>query len=101
MTACKIFKMMNVMMAFRKITTRTQVNYEIVPHNTCQALGFFSDSMNFNVDNCKVLIKLQSSAILQEDNFTKIIEVRATCLAKSLRRLPIFSPIDPVPDDTT
>jgi S-adenosylmethionine synthetase len=60
--ACKTFIMMNIVMVFRK-TTRHRSTMR-VPHNPCQALGYFSDNMSFDADKSKVLTnnELQSPA---------------------------------------
>ncbi|KAM2542436.1 hypothetical protein TB2_021862 [Malus domestica] len=61
--------------ASTKVTTKANVDYEKIVCDTCRAIGFVSDDVGLDADNCKVLVNIeqQSPDIAQgvHGHFTK------------------------------
>lgn len=64
-----------MVMVFGEITTKANVDYEKIVRDTCRAIGFVSDDVGLDAENCKVLVNIeqQSPDIAQgvHGHFTK------------------------------
>ncbi|KAL0925260.1 hypothetical protein M5K25_003579 [Dendrobium thyrsiflorum] len=73
--ACETCSKTNMVMIFGEITTKENVDYEKIVRDTCRAIGFVSDDVGLDADNCKVLVNIeqQSPDIAQgvHGHFTK------------------------------
>ncbi|CAA2979719.1 S-adenosylmethionine synthase 2 [Olea europaea subsp. europaea] len=73
--ACETCTKTNMVMVFGEITTKADVDYEKIVRDTCCAIGFVSDDVGLDADNCKVLVNIeqQSPDIAQgvHGHFTK------------------------------
>ncbi|KAL0927356.1 hypothetical protein M5K25_001520 [Dendrobium thyrsiflorum] len=73
--ACETCSKTNMVMIFGEITTKANVDYEKIVRDTCRAIGFVSDDVGLDADNCKVLVNIeqQSPDIAQgvHGHFTK------------------------------
>ena len=87
--ACETCTKTGMVMVFGEITTKTNIDYEKIVCDTCRTIGFVSDDVGFDVDNCKVLVNIgqQSPDITQgvQGHLTKHPEelalvTKATCL---------------------
>ncbi|KAG6606913.1 S-adenosylmethionine synthase 2, partial [Cucurbita argyrosperma subsp. sororia] len=73
--ACETCTKTNMVMVFGEITTKADVDYEKIVRDTCRSIGFISDDVGLDADNCKVLVNIeqQSPDIAQgvHGHFTK------------------------------
>ncbi|KAM7275120.1 hypothetical protein ACFE04_016986 [Oxalis oulophora] len=73
--ACETCTKTNMVMVFGEITTKANVDYEKIVRDTCREIGFVSDDVGLDADNCKVLVNIeqQSPDIAQgvHGHFTK------------------------------
>ncbi|KAH0981978.1 hypothetical protein GBA52_009155 [Prunus armeniaca] len=73
--ACETCTKTNMVMVFGEITTKANVDYEKIVRETCRNIGFVSDDVGLDADNCKVLVNIeqQSPDIAQgvHGHFTK------------------------------
>ncbi|MBA0757863.1 hypothetical protein Gotri_020910 [Gossypium trilobum] len=73
--ACETCSKTNMVMVFGEITTKANVDYEKIVRDTCRNIGFVSDDVGLDADNCKVLVNIeqQSPDIAQgvHGHFTK------------------------------
>ncbi|GMI75976.1 S-adenosylmethionine synthetase 1, S-ADENOSYLMETHIONINE SYNTHETASE-1 [Hibiscus trionum] len=73
--ACETCTKTNMVMVFGEITTKANVDYEKIVRDTCRSIGFVSDDVGLDADNCKVLVNIeqQSPDIAQgvHGHFTK------------------------------
>ncbi|CAA6662166.1 unnamed protein product [Spirodela intermedia] len=73
--ACETCTKTNMVMVFGEITTKANVDYEKIVRDTCRSIGFISDDVGLDADNCKVLVNIeqQSPDIAQgvHGHFTK------------------------------
>ncbi|KAK9015734.1 hypothetical protein V6N11_006828 [Hibiscus sabdariffa] len=73
--ACETCSKTNMVMVFGEITTKANVDYEKIVRDTCRSIGFISDDVGLDADNCKVLVNIeqQSPDIAQgvHGHFTK------------------------------
>ncbi|PQM39131.1 hypothetical protein Pyn_09035 [Prunus yedoensis var. nudiflora] len=73
--ACETCTKTNMVMVFGEITTKANVDYEKIVRETCRTIGFVSDDVGLDADNCKVLVNIeqQSPDIAQgvHGHFTK------------------------------
>ncbi|KAM0998043.1 hypothetical protein ACFX13_007960 [Malus domestica] len=53
-----------MVMVFGEITTKANVDYEMIVRDTCRAIGFVFDDVGLDADNCKVLLILSSRALI-------------------------------------
>ncbi|KAM1343740.1 hypothetical protein FF1_007827 [Malus domestica] len=53
-----------MVMVFGEITTKANVDYEMIVRDTFRAIGFVSDDVGLDADNCKVLLILSSRALI-------------------------------------
>ena len=76
--ACESCTKTNMVMIFGEITTKAIVDYEKIVRDTCREIGFVSDDVGLDADNCKVLVNIeqQSPDIAQgvHGHFTKTPE---------------------------
>ncbi|XP_078443614.1 S-adenosylmethionine synthase 5-like [Wolffia australiana] len=65
--ACETCATTNFVMVFGEITTKAEVDYEKIVRDTCRSVGFVSEEVGLDADNCKVLVKIvqQSPDIAQ------------------------------------
>ncbi|OMO99113.1 S-adenosylmethionine synthetase, partial [Corchorus capsularis] len=52
----------NMVMVFGEITTKANVDYEKIVRNTCRCIGFVSDDLGLDGDNCKVLVNIEQQS---------------------------------------
>ncbi|XP_057975756.1 S-adenosylmethionine synthase 2-like [Malania oleifera] len=60
--ACKTCTKTNMVMVFGEITTEAQADYEKIELDTCQGIGFVSDDLGLDADNCKVLVNIEQQS---------------------------------------
>lgn len=53
--ACETATKTGMVMIFGEITTSAKVDYEKVVRDTCREVGFTSEDVGLDADNCKVL----------------------------------------------
>lgn len=63
--ACETATKTGMVMVFGEITTKAKVNYEEIVRKTCKGIGFTSEDVGLDADNCKVHITLPDAAILK------------------------------------
>ncbi|KAE9608214.1 putative methionine adenosyltransferase [Lupinus albus] len=80
--ACETCTKTNMVMVFGEITTKANVDYEKIVRETCRNIGFVSDDVGLDADNCKVFM-----AISQRGLRRLVLVIRVTCLAMPLMRL--------------
>jgi S-adenosylmethionine synthetase len=56
--ACETCTKTNMVMVFGEITTKSNVDYEKIVRDTCRTIGFVSDDVGLDADNCKVLVNI-------------------------------------------
>lgn len=52
--ACETATKTGMVMVFGEITTKAKVNYEEIVRETCKGIGFVSEDVGLDADNCKV-----------------------------------------------
>jgi len=52
--ACETCTKTGMVMVFGEITTKAKVDYEKIVRDTCREVGFISDDVGLDCDNCKV-----------------------------------------------
>ncbi|XP_059636238.1 S-adenosylmethionine synthase 2-like [Cornus florida] len=52
----------NMVMVFGEITTKANVDYEKIVRDTCREIGFVSDDVGLDADNCKVLVNIEQQS---------------------------------------
>ena len=60
--ACETCTKTNMVMVFGEITTKANVDYEKIVRDTCRAIGFTSDDVGLDADNCKVLVNIEQQS---------------------------------------
>jgi len=60
--ACETATKTNMVMVFGEITTKAKVDYEAVVRRVCKEIGFTSDAMGLDGDNCKVLVHIHEQS---------------------------------------
>nr|XP_023913018.1 S-adenosylmethionine synthase 1-like [Quercus suber] len=60
--ACETCTKTNMVMVFGEITTKANVNYEKIVRDTCRTIGFVSDDVGLDADNCKVLVNIEQQS---------------------------------------
>ncbi|KAF6154973.1 hypothetical protein GIB67_018410 [Kingdonia uniflora] len=60
--ACETCTKTNMVMVFGEITTKANVDYEKIVRNTCRTIGFVSDDVGLDADNCKVLVNIEQQS---------------------------------------
>ncbi|KAK4388341.1 S-adenosylmethionine synthase 2 [Sesamum angolense] len=60
--ACETCTKTNMVMVFGEITTKANVDYEKIVRDTCRAIGFVSDDVGLDADNCKVLVNIEQQS---------------------------------------
>ncbi|CAJ2661733.1 S-adenosylmethionine synthase-like protein [Trifolium pratense] len=60
--ACETCTKTNMVMVFGEITTKANVDYEKIVRNTCRNIGFVSDDVGLDADNCKVLVNIEQQS---------------------------------------
>lgn len=51
----------NMVMVLGEITIKANVDYEKIVRDTCRSIGFVSDDVGLDADNCKVLVYIYCS----------------------------------------
>lgn len=51
-----------MVMVFGEITTKAKVDYEAVVRKTCKEIGFVSEDVGLDADNCKVLVHIEEQS---------------------------------------
>jgi S-adenosylmethionine synthetase len=73
--ACETCTKTNMVMVFGEVTSKVHVDFEKIVRDTCRSIGFVSDDVGLDADNCKVLVNIerQSAEISQavHGHFTK------------------------------
>ncbi|MQL83489.1 hypothetical protein Taro_015979 [Colocasia esculenta] len=73
--SCEACTKTNMVMVFGHITTKANVDYEKVVRDTCRGIGFVSEDVGLDADNCAVVVNIeeQSPEIAQcvHGNFTR------------------------------
>lgn len=54
-----------MVMVFGEITTKAKVNYEEIVRKTCKEIGFTSEDVGLDADNCKVGLAVLSTPRLE------------------------------------
>eukprot|EP01018_Ginkgo_biloba_P001103 Gb_16879 [translate_table: standard] len=78
---CDTYTKKNMVMVFGEITTKANVDYEKIIHNTYKEVGFISDDVGLDADNYEVLVDIKSPNISQgiHGHLTKMTkEIRAS-----------------------
>nr|KYP40007.1 S-adenosylmethionine synthetase 1 [Cajanus cajan] len=60
--ACETCTKTNLVMVFGEITTKAKVDYEKIVRDTCRSIGFVSDDVGLDADNCKVSVYLEQQS---------------------------------------
>ncbi|KHG12690.1 S-adenosylmethionine synthase [Gossypium arboreum] len=60
--ACETCSKTNMVMVFGEITTKANVDYEKIVRDTCRGIGFTSDDVGLDADNCKVLVNIEQQS---------------------------------------
>ncbi|KAF8394729.1 hypothetical protein HHK36_020946 [Tetracentron sinense] len=60
--ACETCTKTNMVMVFGEITTKADINYEKIVRDTCRSIGFVSDDVGLDADNCKVLVNIEQQS---------------------------------------
>ncbi|KAG2697787.1 hypothetical protein I3843_07G121900 [Carya illinoinensis] len=60
--ACETCTKTNMVMVFGEITTKANVDYEKIVRETCRTIGFVSDDVGLDADNCKVLVNIEQQS---------------------------------------
>nr|KYP59629.1 S-adenosylmethionine synthetase [Cajanus cajan] len=60
--ACETCTKTNMVMVFGEITTKANVDYEKIVRDTCRNIGFVSDDVGLDADNCKVLVNIEQQS---------------------------------------
>ncbi|RYR02057.1 hypothetical protein Ahy_B06g080894 isoform B [Arachis hypogaea] len=60
--ACETCTKTNLVMVFGEITTKANVDYEKIVRDTCRGIGFVSDDVGLDADNCNVLVYLEQQS---------------------------------------
>jgi S-adenosylmethionine synthetase len=60
--ACETCTKTNLVMVFGEITTKAKVDYEKIVRDTCRKIGFVSDDVGLDADNCKVLVNIEQQS---------------------------------------
>uniref|UniRef100_A0A3Q7EQL9 S-adenosylmethionine synthase n=1 Tax=Solanum lycopersicum TaxID=4081 RepID=A0A3Q7EQL9_SOLLC len=60
--ACETCTKTNLVMVFGEITTKAIVDYEKIVRDTCRNIGFVSDDVGLDADNCKVLVYIEQQS---------------------------------------
>ncbi|KAG6764018.1 hypothetical protein POTOM_031471 [Populus tomentosa] len=60
--ACETCTKTNMVMVFGEITTKANVDYEKIVRDTCRNIGFTSDDVGLDADNCKVLVNIEQQS---------------------------------------
>nr|GLL37444.1 S-adenosylmethionine synthase 3 [Ipomoea trifida]GMD40659.1 S-adenosylmethionine synthase 1 [Ipomoea batatas]GMD42297.1 S-adenosylmethionine synthase 1 [Ipomoea batatas]GMD43833.1 S-adenosylmethionine synthase 1 [Ipomoea batatas]GMD48388.1 S-adenosylmethionine synthase 1 [Ipomoea batatas] len=60
--ACETCTKTNLVMVFGEITTKAKVDYEKIVRDTCRKIGFVSDDVGLDADNCKVLVYIEQQS---------------------------------------
>ncbi|KAE9460390.1 hypothetical protein C3L33_07717, partial [Rhododendron williamsianum] len=60
--ACETCTKTNMVMVFGEITTKANVDYEKIVRDTCRTIGFVSDDVGLDADNCKVLVNIEQQS---------------------------------------
>ena len=60
--ACETCTKTNMVMVFGEITTKANVDYEKIVRDTCREIGFVSDDVGLDADNCKVLVNIEQQS---------------------------------------
>eukprot|EP01018_Ginkgo_biloba_P001093 Gb_39676 [translate_table: standard] len=61
--ACETCTKTNMVMIFGEITTKAILDYEKIVRNTCREIGFVSDDVGLDADNCKVLVHIEQQCL--------------------------------------
>ena len=59
--ACETCTKTNMVMVFGEITTKGNIGYEKIVRDTCRNIGFVSDDIGLDADNCKVLANIRAT----------------------------------------
>ncbi|KAL9259929.1 S-adenosylmethionine synthase-like protein [Drosera capensis] len=57
--ACETCTKANLVIVFGGITTKANVDYEKIVRDACRSIGFVSDDVGLDADNCKVLVYIE------------------------------------------
>ncbi|RYR75918.1 hypothetical protein Ahy_A01g000520 [Arachis hypogaea] len=60
--ACETCTKTNMVMVFGEITTKANVDYEKIVRDTCRNIGFVSNDVGLDADNCKVLVNIEQQS---------------------------------------
>ncbi|KAF6172207.1 hypothetical protein GIB67_024829 [Kingdonia uniflora] len=60
--ACETVTKTNMVMVFGEITTKGTIDYEKIVRDTCRTIGFVSDDVGLDADNCKVLVQIEQQS---------------------------------------
>ncbi|CAK9232976.1 unnamed protein product [Sphagnum troendelagicum] len=60
--ACETCTKTNMVMVFGEITTKAKVDHEKIVRDTCREIGFVSDAVGLDADNCKVLMNIEAQS---------------------------------------
>ncbi|CBI37018.3 unnamed protein product, partial [Vitis vinifera] len=60
--ACETCTKTNMVMVFGEITTKADIDYEKIVRDTCRTIGFVSDDVGLDADNCKVLVNIEQQS---------------------------------------
>ncbi|WKA02610.1 hypothetical protein VitviT2T_020778 [Vitis vinifera] len=60
--ACETCTKTNLVMIFGEITTKANLDYEKIVRDTCRAVGFVSEDVGLDADNCKVLVNIEQQS---------------------------------------
>lgn len=69
--ACETATKTGMVMIFGEITTSAKVDYEKVVRDTCREVGFTSEDVGLDADNCKVTTRPWSC-------FTKVFDAKSS-----------------------
>ena len=61
--ACETCTKTNMVMVLGEITTKVNEDYEKIVRGTCHTIGFVSDDVGLDVDNCKVLVNIEQQSL--------------------------------------
>ncbi|KAK6941131.1 S-adenosylmethionine synthetase, C-terminal [Dillenia turbinata] len=60
--ACETCTKTNMVMVFGEITTKANIDYEKIVRDTCRTIGFVSEDVGLDADNCKVLVNIEQQS---------------------------------------
>ncbi|CAH1453244.1 unnamed protein product [Lactuca virosa] len=60
--ACETCTKTNMVMVFGEITTKANIDYEKIVRDTYREIGFVSDDVGLDADNCKVLVNIEQQS---------------------------------------